>query len=97
MAEGNATFAAYFTSPVFTGNVLEGGWAGNYNNFSGDFFPTSWSTALFSDRTDCLGGTFSVMACALQAASPYHAAATDGKDIGADIDALNAATAGVSP
>jgi copper(I)-binding protein len=96
-AEGNATFAAYFTSPVFTANVLEGGWAGNYNSFSGDFFPTSWSTALFSDQTDCLGGTFSVTACALQAASPYHDAATDGKDIGADIDALNAATTGVSP
>jgi hypothetical protein len=93
--EGNGTFGAYFSSLVFTANVQEGGSAGSYSNYSGNYYPTSWSTLGFTDQTDCLGGTYSLAACTLQSSSPYHDAGTDGMDLGANIGALNAATYGV--
>jgi len=34
--------------------------------------------------------------CRLAPSSPYKSSASDGTDIGADIDAVNAATAGVT-
>jgi hypothetical protein len=94
-AEGNGTFGAYFSSMVFTANVQEGGSAGSYSNYSGNDFPSSWSTLEFTDQTDCLGGTYSLAACALQSSSPYHNAGTDGMDLGANIGAISAATYGV--
>jgi hypothetical protein len=93
--EGNGTFAAYFSSLVFTANVQEGGSAGSYNQYSGNYFPSSWSTVAFTDQTDCLGGTYSLVACTLQSSSPYYEAGTDGMDLGANIGAINAATYGV--
>jgi hypothetical protein len=94
--EGNGTLNSYFTTPyTFTANVIEGGSSGNYP--SGNFFPRTWATVLFADPTNCDAGTYAITACALQSGSPYHNAATDGKDIGPNIDAINAATAGVSP
>jgi Bacterial Ig-like domain (group 2) len=54
------------------------------------------STAVgFTDNTNCVGGTFSASACQLLSTSPYHNAGTDGKDIGADINSITTATAGV--
>jgi Bacterial Ig-like domain (group 2) len=54
------------------------------------------STAVgFTDNPNCVGGTFSASACQLLSTSPYHNAGTDGKDIGADINSITAATAGV--
>jgi hypothetical protein len=93
--EGNGTFAAYFSSLVFTANVQEGGSEGSFNQYSGNYFPSSWLTLAFTDQTDCLGGTYSLAACALQSSSPYHEAGTDGMDLGANIGAVNAATYGV--
>ena len=93
--EGNGTFGAYFSSLAFTANVQEGGSAGSYNKYSGNYFPSAWSTVAFTDQTDCLGGTYSLAACALQSSSAYHDAGTDGMDLGANIGALNAATYGV--
>ena len=93
--EGNGTFGTYFSSLAFTANVQEGGSAGSYSNYSGNFFPSAWSTAAFTDATDCLGGTYSLAACALQSSSPYHNAGTDGMDLGANIGAISAATYGV--
>jgi len=95
-AEGTGTLNAYFTNPyVFMRNVIEAGPSGSYP--SGNFFPINWAAVLFVDPTNCNAGTYAITACALQSGSPYHNAATDGKDIGSNIDAINAATAGVSP
>ncbi len=95
VGEGNPALADYFASPVWTGIVEVGGTASYYSNFSGNWFPSSYSSVGFVDQTNCTGGTWSVTACALQSTSPYHAAATDGLDVGADIGAVNAATYGV--
>ena len=100
VGEGNAALNSYFSSPVFTNNVDMGGNANLYP--AGNLFPSSWATVDFVDSTNCPAGlgfpsTYSLSICALQSASPYHNAGTDGTDIGANIDAVNATTAGVFP
>jgi hypothetical protein len=98
VGEGNSALAAYFTSPVFTANVIEAGPSSNYP--AGNFFPASWSAVDFVDSTNCPASTltgYNVSICALQSGSPYHNAGTDGKDIGSNIGAINATTAGVAP
>ncbi len=81
----------YFTSPVFTHNVIEalpsGVTPANYR--AGNSFPPDWTTVQF---VDWAGGDYY-----LQPTSPYHNAGTNGKDIGANVDAVEAATAGVTP
>src|SRR5207244_12594164 len=52
-----------------------------------NFFPATLADVGF---VDLAGGNYR-----LAASSPYKGAGTDGKDIGADIDAVDAATAGV--
>src|SRR2546427_11300855 len=52
---------------------------------AGNFFPASLDAVGFVNRT---GGGYH-----LSATSPYRNAGTDGKDLGADIDAPNEATA----
>jgi hypothetical protein len=95
-ADGIGTLNAYFTNPyVFMGNAMEAGSAASYP--SGNFFPKNWAAVLFTDPTNCNAGTYAIAACALQSGSPYHNAGTDGKDVGANIDAIDAATAGVTP
>jgi hypothetical protein len=54
------------------------------------YFPADWSAVQFVNYNNGNGGNY-----ALQSGSPYHNAASDGKDIGADIAAVNAAIAGV--
>jgi hypothetical protein len=98
VGEGNPALAAYFTSPEFTANVIEAGPSGSYP--AGDFFPASWSAVDFVDSTNCPASTltgYNVSICALQSGSPYQNAGTDGKDIGSNIDAISATTAGVAP
>ena len=83
---GNATVTlnTYFPGAVFVRNVLAGG--GHSTNWPADnFFPSTLDAVGFVNRT---GGDYH-----LSAASPYKNAGTDGKDLGADIDALDAATA----
>ncbi len=92
---GKAALAAYYASPVFTNNVDMGGSASSYP--SGNSFPAAWAAVQLTDYTNCNGGTYSVAACALRSTSRYHNAGTDGKDIGANVGAVNATTAGVSP
>jgi len=57
---------------------------------SGNFFPSSASNIAFVNYAHGSGGDYH-----LQSNSPYKNAGTDGKDLGADIDAIEAATAGV--
>ncbi len=56
------------------------------------FFPKDWKAVKFTNFQDGNGGDYR-----LAPSSPYRKAGTDGKDIGADIDALNSATQGVAP
>src|SRR5882724_5801853 len=64
-------------------NIFIGGSAGSFP--PGNFFPATTNGVQFVNYA---GGDYH-----LAATSPYKNAGTDGKDIGADVDALNAATA----
>jgi len=84
-AAGNWTtwLNTYFPGAVFTNDAMIGGTAGSYP--AGNFFPASLDSVGFANLA---GGDYH-----LAPTSPYKNAATDGKDPGADIDALTAATA----
>jgi hypothetical protein len=56
------------------------------------FFPSNWKAVGFVDFRNGDGGDYR-----LSPSSRYRKAGTDGKDIGADIDAIAAATKGVIP
>ena len=86
-----ATFNACFTDSVFATNAIinppsgaAAGWP------SPNFFPTSTTAVQFVNYQGGNGGDYH-----LQASSPYKGKGTDNKDLGADIDALNLAIAGV--
>lgn len=81
---GTPTLNAYFSNWLFTKNVLIGGSASASAYPAGNFFPTDLNSVGFVDH---LNGNYR-----LSASSPYKNAGTDGQDIGADFDALNAAT-----
>ena len=82
--DANGTLSTYFPGAVFVRNALAGG--GNSTNWpANNFFPSTLDAVGFVNRA---GGDYH-----LSAASPYKNAGTDGKDLGADIDAVNAATA----
>ncbi|PYM95004.1 MAG: hypothetical protein DME04_05955 [Candidatus Rokuibacteriota bacterium] len=83
-SQGIDTLTAYFPGAVFMRNVLAGGNASLYP--AGNFFPAALAAVGFVDLT---GGNYR-----LAASSPYKNAGTDGKDIGADIDAIEVAFAG---
>jgi len=72
----------YFPGVIFRRNVLQGGDALKYP--ADNFFPATMAIVAFVDQA---GGNYR-----LAALSPYKNAGTDGKDVGADIDALEAAT-----
>jgi hypothetical protein len=55
-----------------------------------NFFPASAAEVRFVNYNGGNGGDYH-----LQASSPYKGAGTDSKDIGADMDAVGSATAGV--
>lgn len=91
----NPTLLSYFPSSVITKNVIVGqrsstdtrDWSGNYSSFPGNYFPKDWETVAFMDM-----GNNNYR---LSSTSPYKGAGTDGKDVGADIDAVSNATSGV--
>jgi hypothetical protein len=87
---GNGTLAYYFPSVVFAKNAIAGPWptAGGatvsmFSNYPANFFPASLQDVGF---VDLAGRNYS-----LASSSPYKNAASDGKDIGVDFGALNAA------
>jgi hypothetical protein len=57
---------------------------------SGNFFPPSAAAVRFANYNDSRRGDYH-----LQPSSPYQGKGTDGKNLGADVDAINSATAGV--
>ncbi len=81
--EGIDTLETYFPGSVFARNALAGASAGVYP--ADNYFPAAFANLGFADLA--LGDY------RLAAGSPYRNAASDGRDIGADIDAVNAATA----
>lgn len=83
---GSSSLNAYCLNPVFKSNVLAIPPSGfNANTYPpGNFFPTNWNAVGFVDMAN---GNFR-----LKATSPYAGAGTDGKDIGANVDAVYAAT-----
>jgi hypothetical protein len=85
---GLPALAQYFPNAVFEYNVLAGqpGYSTLYP--PRNFFPTTLADVGFSDLA---AGDYR-----LAPLSPYKNSGSDGTDIGADIDAVNAATAGVS-
>jgi hypothetical protein len=84
--DGSQTLNAFYLAPVFVGNVLTGSTPANYSGYPGNFFP---ATDAEVGLVDLSRGNYR-----LGPASPYKNGATDGKDPGAAIDALEAATAG---
>jgi hypothetical protein len=84
-AEGTATLTKFFPGGVFVKNVIIGGNSSLYP--PQNFFPKSLSEVGFTDYREEKYG--------LTPSSRYRTMDTDGKALGADIQALDAATAGV--
>ena len=55
---------------------------------AGNYFPASAAAVQFVNYNNAVGGNYQLLS-----SSPYKNAGTDGKDLGADIDAIQAATA----
>jgi len=82
---GNATLRQYFPGAVFAGNaVITSRWGYLYP--SSNYFPPSLDAVGFIDRS---GGNYR-----LSSWSPLKNAATDGQDVGVDVDELDAALNG---
>ena len=79
-----STLNTYFSGYVFDRNAMTGGNSANYP--ATNYFPASFTQVGF---VNLAGGDYH-----LAASSPYKNAGTDGKDLGADIDAVLAATVG---
>jgi hypothetical protein len=78
---GNGTIAAYFPNGQFFNGIFAGSQAASYP--AGNFYPPSMSAVGF---VDVAGGNYR-----LGPASLYRNAATDGADVGCNIDKLNQA------
>jgi len=91
-ATPNLVLPACFEHYVFTHNAI----VATPSNYPpgqyppGNFFPASASAVGFVDYSKGIEGDYH-----LQSGSRFKHAGTDGKDLGADIDAIEAATAGV--
>lgn len=85
------TFQSCFAASTVAGNAIldpppaygPGNWPAN------NYFPKSARAVKFANYNGGNGGDYR-----LQPSSPYKNKGTDGKDIGADVDAIRAATAG---
>jgi hypothetical protein len=78
---GNGAITKFLPRSLFQDNVIAGAPASTYP--TGNFYPSLLSAVGF---IDLVNGNYR-----LSSSSSYNNAGTDGKDIGADIDAINAA------
>jgi hypothetical protein len=83
---GLGTIAMYFPGATFLGNIIAAAPAWLYP--TGNFYPASLADVGFVDLN---GRNYR-----LSPSSPYRLAGTDGTDVGAGFDALNAATGGAA-
>lgn len=86
------TINACFNPYMFRDNAIIGSPA-NYPPSkwpAGNYFPVDAAAVQFVNYKNANGGNYQLLP-----SSPYKNAASDGKDIGADIDSIRAATAGV--
>ncbi|HEY7910813.1 MAG TPA: PKD domain-containing protein, partial [Blastocatellia bacterium] len=81
---GNTALNIYFPGYTFRRNVLAGGQASRYP--ADNFFPATLDDVGFVNRA---GDNYRLLVT-----SPFKNAGTDGEDIGADIDAIDAAHSG---
>lgn len=86
-ATGNSTIVTYFPSASITDNVITTGPESAYP--AGNFFPAGMNDVGFVGYSS---GNYR-----LSSSSPYRGAGTDGGDLGADIDAIEAAMGGGAP
>jgi hypothetical protein len=84
--EGTRTLNAFYTDYTFVNNAIIGGAAQDYP--AGNMGPANMKAVGFVDSAS--------ENYRLAPSSPYKGAASDGKDLGADIDAIDAATKGVA-
>jgi hypothetical protein len=100
---GGTENCAYYNEPITTFNDCFSPYSFSHNAMiaspssypasrwpSGNFFPLTASSVQFVNYNGGNGGDYHLLA-----SSPYKNAGTDGKDLGADVSALNAAIAGV--
>ena len=85
VTDGDATLERFFVAPLVAGNVLTGASPVDWLDHPSNFFPASDADVEFLDLA---GGDYR-----LAPTSPFKNAATDGTDPGADILAIEAATA----
>jgi hypothetical protein len=78
---GNGTIATFFPRSQFFGSVIAAASAATYP--VGNFYPATLSAVGFVDLAN---GNYR-----LSSSSPYKRSATDGTDVGANIDAINSA------
>ncbi len=91
----NAAMLVYLPGAVFTKNIITGqrsstdtrDWSSNYSSYPGNYFPKSITDIGFVDAA--------AADYRLSSTSLYKAKASDGKDVGADIDVINTTTSGV--
>jgi hypothetical protein len=81
---GNATIAYHFPNSTFLGNIFAGSNPAIYP--AGNHYPASLATVGFVNYVPLTGGNYRLALTSL-----YLNAGNDGKDVGVDIDALNAA------
>lgn len=81
---------ACFTSYTFAHNAIIASKYGATQWPGGNSFPSSANTVQFSSFNNGNGGSYQLLS-----SSPYANAASDGKDLGADLSAIQAAIAGV--
>jgi hypothetical protein len=82
-----AKLAACFSPFTMTHNALIGG-TGTWP--AGNYLPASAAAVRFVNYNNANGGNYKLLST-----SPYHNAGTDGKDLGADITAVNSQLSGV--
>jgi hypothetical protein len=94
---GTGSLQSVFPGFVFSTNVIANNllspasWPGANQTCSASnatCFPSDFVAAGMIDFSNCDAGLFDPSKCALNVTSPYHAAASDGKDIGVDITKL---------
>jgi hypothetical protein len=84
------TFESCFSGSNFAGNAIVHSPYGASDWPANNFFPKSADAVQFANYNGGNGGDYH-----LQSSSPFKSKGADGKDLGADVDAIRKATAGV--